>query len=106
MNRCCGLVMKLASEPDHLYPFSCLFRNPLLLIYLTIPFFPARNAGSQDPCKPDEKLTMAGMQIRLPGARTAMPPLVELGVKRRVAPSHRPGWRRPLGEHPHPPAPS
>jgi hypothetical protein len=49
LNRCCEHVMKLASEPDHLYPSSCLFRNPLLLIYLTIPFFPARKAEDHRP---------------------------------------------------------
>jgi hypothetical protein len=38
------------------------------------------------------------MQIRLPGTRSALPPLVEVGVKRRVAPSRPRRRRRPRGE--------
>jgi hypothetical protein len=43
---------------------------------------------------------MADMQIRLPGARTAMPPLVELPDERRAASSSRHRRGKPLGKPP------
>jgi hypothetical protein len=44
------------------------------------------------------------MQIFFPGTNPPLPPLSELAVMHRVAPSRRPGRRRPLGELPHRPS--
>jgi hypothetical protein len=81
-----------AVNPD---PLSSLFLRktlPHLHTTLTLPFFLTQGRWSRAPVSPIVDLATAVLQIRLPGAKAAEPPLIGLGVERCIAPPPR---RRP-----------
>jgi hypothetical protein len=81
-----------AVNPDPLSSFFLRKPLPRLHTSLTLPFCLTQGHWSRAPVRPVVDLATAVLQIRLPGAKAAEPPLTGLGVERRVA---LPPRRRP-----------
>jgi hypothetical protein len=100
----CGEEGWNATIPDPLLPpFLLEFTSPTYS-YLTLPLFIDPGTPKPSPSEPEVFGLAADILDRIPEENPPLPPLAEITGVHRVAPSRRPGHRRPLGELPRHPS--